>query len=307
MSRRLAALSERLHPVSETASLDAQLLLAQVLGVNRAWVLAHPEFDLNSEQLATLESLAVRLESGEPLPYLLGHWEFYGLDFIVSPAVLIPRPETELLVEQALQWLRARPRSGPEGENPSQVIDVGCGSGCVAVALATNTPGLKVTAVDLSPAAIEIALQNVARHGLSERVSVWQADLLEPGPVSHPAGAAEQLPVFPTQAGEQPAMFDLICANLPYIRSEHLAGLSVARWEPRLALDGGPDGLALIRRLLQQATGRLAPGGMLLMEIESSQGVEASQLARQAFPHTRVEVLMDLSGLDRLVRVEKSS
>jgi release factor glutamine methyltransferase len=273
-----AELRRRLQPVSETAWLDAQLLLAHLLGVNRSWILAHPESELTPEQLVTLENTAARLESGEPLPYLLGHWEFYGLDITVSPAALIPRPETELMVEQAIAWLRLRPAGG-------RVCDVGCGSGCVAVALAANLPGLQVTASDISPAAVELARHNVARHGLADRVQVVLADLLP----------------------ETPAAFDLICANLPYIPSDRLAGLPVARWEPISALDGGPDGLDVIRRLLGIAPQRLAPDGLLLMEIEAGQGAATSLLARRFFPHRHVQVLPDLSGLDRLVRVAASS
>jgi release factor glutamine methyltransferase len=311
----LAALAKRLQPVSETASLDVQLLLAHILGVTRAWVLAHPEVILSTQQLSELEAGALRLEAGEPLPYLLGHWEFFGLDFIVTPAVLIPRPETELMVEQALDWLRWRYTAGEV--SACRAVDVGCGSGCVAIALAANTPGLPratsrglsratsrglhVTAADLSPQALEVARRNVDRHGLAGRVTLVQADLLP----------------------QQPPIFDLICANLPYIPTGKLDDLPVARWEPRSALDGGPDGLALIRRLLQQAAGRLAKGspapvfgpggGLLLLEIESSLGAAAGLLARQAFSQweeqgwqVQVEVLADLAGLDRLVRVEIS-
>ncbi len=296
----LAALAKRLQPVSETAYLDAQLLLAHILGVTRTWVLAHPEAILSAEQLSDLEAGARRLEAGEPLPYLLGHWEFFGLDFIVTPAVLIPRPETELIVEQALNWLEAR--FGTRDVSACRAVDVGCGSGCVAIALVANFLSLHVTAVDLFSQALEVARRNVERHGLAGRVTLAQADLLPP----------------------QPPVFDLICANLPYIPSAKLDDLPVARWEPRSALDGGPDGLALIRRLLQQAAGRLAErssapvfgagGGLLLLEIESSQGAAAALLARQAFSRweeqggeVQVNVLPDLAGLDRLVRVEISS
>jgi release factor glutamine methyltransferase len=262
-------------------------------------VLAHPEGILSAEQLSELEVSARRLEAGEPLPYLLGHWEFFGLDFIVTPAVLIPRPETELMVEQALSWLHAH--FGTGDASACRAVDVGCGSGCVAIALVANFISLQVTAVDLSPQALEVAHRNVERHGLAGRVTLVQADLLPP----------------------QPPTFDLICANLPYIPSAKLDDLPVARWEPRAALDGGPDGLALIRRLLQQAAGRLverslapafgAGGGLLLLEIESSQGAAAALLARQAFSRweeqgwkVQVAVLPDLAGLDRLVRVEIS-
>ena len=286
--------NRRLQPAATTATvqsalanspkkiprLDRQILLAHVLGQPRAWVLAHPEAPLTEAQTREWKAALAHLRRGDPLPYVLGRWEFYGLEFIVTPEVLIPRPETELMVEQALSWLHARLGAG--GASACRAVDVGCGSGCVAIALAANTPGLQVTAVDLSPQALEVARRNVELHGLAGRVTLVQADLLP----------------------QQPPIFDLICANLPYIPREKLDDLPVAHWEPPLALDGGPDGLALIRRLLRQTPAHLAPGGLLLLEIESSQGPAALLLAQEAFPRARVDLLQDLAGLDRLVRVE---
>jgi release factor glutamine methyltransferase len=265
----------RLSASSETPGLDAQVLLAAVTGNRRAWALAHPQASLTDEQTAALEAALLRLEGGEPLPYVLGKWEFYGLEFTLSPATLIPRPETELLVEQALGWLRAHP-------GRRWAADVGTGSGCIAVALAVHIPDLKVLASDLSIEALQLAADNVSRHGVQERIRLIRADLLPP--------VAQR--------------FDLICANLPYIPSEKLAGLKVSQREPLLALDGGPDGLDLIRRLLKLAPESLAPGGALLMEIEASQGPAAGELARAALPSAAVEVIPDLAGYDRLVKVQ---
>jgi release factor glutamine methyltransferase len=208
------------------------------------------------------------------LPYLLGHWEFYGLDFMVSPSALIPRPETELLVEQALAWLRQRPQR-------RLVADVGTGCGCIAVTLATHLPGLRVIASDLSFAALKLARANSRKLVVEQRISFIQCDLLAPF-----------------------NKFDLIAANLPYIPSSELELLPVARREPRLALDGGPDGLETIRRLLQQALTRLAAGGLLLLEIEASQGSAALALAQAAFPYAQIQLLSDLAGQDRLIRLE---
>jgi release factor glutamine methyltransferase len=236
-------------------ALDAQVLLAHVLEQPRAWLLAHPETELTPAQAAAFETCLVRLERGEPLPYLLGHWEFYGLEFIINPSVLIPRPETELLVETALAWLRAHP-------DRRQAVDVGAGSGCIAVSLAKLVPDLQVTAVDISSAALDVIRLNASRHGVAERIHCQQSDLL--------TGAH--------------GPFDLICANLPYIPTGTLADLPVAAYEPRQALDGGPDGLQVIRRLLDQSCLYLSPGGLLLVEIENRQGKAVMDLAGRCSP-----------------------
>jgi release factor glutamine methyltransferase len=264
----------RLAPNSESAALDGQVLLAHLLGVSRAWVLAHPEAQLSPEQESALQAALDRLEGGEPLPYVLGHWEFYGLDLIVTPEVLIPRPETELLVEQALSWL------GQRSERHS-VVDVGSGSGCIAVALAVNLPGLRLLASDISGPALRVSRRNALKHQVDGRVDFVQADLLPP--TAPP--------------------FDLICANLPYIPLAELKSLPVYRFEPLLALSSGADGLDLIGRLLRSAPPRLAPGGMLLLEIEASQGSRALALARSIFPLAEIQVLRDLAGRERLLRI----
>lgn len=260
---------------SDTPRLDAEVLLAHVLGVNRAWVLAHPEAGLSPPQELEFYRGVERLHAGEPLAYLLGRWEFYGLEFWVNPHTLIPRPETELLVEAALDWLR----SGP---SRPRAIDVGTGSGCIAVSLACHHPTLHIYAVDVNPGALQVARRNAGRHRVARRVHCLQADLIAP--------------FWGT--------CDLICANLPYIPSAGLQALRVARHEPRLALDGGPDGLRVIRRLLEQAPARLAVPGLLLLEIESTQGPAVVNLAANAFPHARVDLLADLAGHDRLVVVK---
>ena len=266
---------DQLAQASETAGLDAQVLLARVLGRSRAWVLAHPDAEISPEKIVELEQKLARLVSGEPLPYVLGKWEFYGLDFVVTPAVLIPRPETELLVEEALDWLKGHPTC-------RLACDAGTGSGCIAVALAVNIPDLLVLASDISSAALEVAERNVERYGLSGRVHLVQADLL---------------PEFSRS-------FDLICANLPYIPTKTLEELQVAKWEPRAALDGGPDGLDQIRRLLERARTRLTPGGLLLVEIEAGQGASAAALAQERMPAAVVKILADLAGMDRLLKIQ---
>lgn len=269
-------LYQAVESLSPTASLDAQVLLAHILGKTRAWVLAHPDAELGEEQVIQLEQASARLGTGEPLPYILGSWEFFGLEFAVTPDVLIPRPETELLVEHALSWLRARPER-------RRAADVGTGSGCIAIGLASQIPDLQVIATDISPSALWVAKQNTLRYGLEQRIHLVQANLF---------------------AGFRPAynmQFDLICANLPYIPERTLETLSVSQWEPRLALCGGDDGLDLIRRLLMEVPGNLSPGGMLLLEIEFSLGQAVVSLTRSVLPYASVSVLPDLAGHDRLV------
>ena len=208
---------------SETPNLDAQWLLARVMERSSAWVLAHPEAALTSEHNAALEKMIARLEDGIPLPYVLGRWEFFGREFVVTPDVLIPRPETELLVERAIAWLQEHP-------DARHAADVGTGSGCIAVALAADIHDLQVVASDISAEALKIARQNAVNNGVEQRVEFRLCDL------------------FPPEA-----VFDLIIANLPYVPTQVLQALPIFGREPALALDGGTDGLAIIRRLLNAA------------------------------------------------------
>lgn len=266
---------KRLEPLSPDAWLEAQLLLAHVLHKSRTWVLTHPEVLLDNEEKAQLTGLLNQRATGVPLPYLLGHWEFYGLEFIVSPQVLIPRPETELLVEQALGWLK---------KHPSQrtAADVGTGSGCIAVCLAKETPDLRLVATDQSEPALQIAIENAARHGVADRIHFMRTNLLD--------GIAGPL--------------DLVVANLPYIPSATLEELLVAKFEPISALDGGPQGLSLIEGLLNDARRWWTPGGVILLEIEAGQGESAPALARKLLPEADISLLPDLAGLPRIVKIE---
>ncbi len=294
---RFAELSARLISLTDTPGLDAQVLLAYVLEKPRSWVLAHPEMRLTSSQSAKLEALIQRLERGEPLPYVIGRWEFFGLDFIVTPAVLIPRPETELLVERALSWLRQRltvnhqailVKSASADLATLRAVDVGTGSGCIAIALAVNMPGLQVAATDVSPTAVEVARRNAAKFGVSEGVKFSCCDL------------------FPSEesSNTQLSTFDLIVANPPYIPSETLHGLRVYGREPTVALDGGADGLDIIRRLLAEAPRRLSLGGLILLEIEASHGPAVLSQAYDAFTEAGISLHQDLSGHDRLLEIQ---
>jgi release factor glutamine methyltransferase len=251
------------------------VLLSYVLEQPQTWILAHREAALSARQQAKLTALIARLKQGEPLPYLTGRQEFFGLSFEVSPAVLIPRPETELLVETALRWLRSHPAA-------NSAVDVGTGSGCIAVSLAVNTPTLHIVATDISAEALTIAQHNAQIHHVEDRITFQKADLISP----------------------ELGRFDLMCANLPYVPTSKIAKVNSLPYEPALALDGGPDGLALIKRCLAYAPAHIRAPGMLLFEIEASTGNAAIALARKAFPQAKVTLLPDLAGKERLLTIE---
>ena len=253
-----------------------QALLAHVTGRGRAWLLAHREDGLPEADAVRYRDLLARAAAGEPLAQLTGEREFYGLAFTVTPDVLIPRPETEAVVDAMLKWLDKRTIAHP------RLVDVGTGSGAIAVTLALKIPRARVAAVEISPAAIDIARRNAGRHGVVDRMDFIISDLL--------SGLA--------------GPFDGIAANLPYINREELAALEVGRWEPRVALDGGEDGLALVRRLLEQVPSRLADDGLLVLEIGHDQGQRVGALCRAAFPAAQVQIHPDLAKLDRIVTVE---
>jgi len=293
LGKVLCKTKTRLAAVSSTPSLDAQVLLAHITGKPRTWVLAHLEDSLTPHEFHQLEEAFQQLESRIPLPYLLGEWEFFGLKFKVTPDTLIPRPETELLVEMALAWLEQFP-SFSEGNTAGEDIyaaDIGTGTGCIAVSLAVHCPELHIVATDLSPAALAVAQHNAEIHHVSDRITFLEADLLD----AQPVGTCTPI-----------NNYRLITGNLPYIPTPTLHTLEVYGHEPSLALDGGPDGLALIRPLLSQAATRLVPGGLMLLEIEATQGKAALELAYKHFPQARVEIRRDLAGQDRLLMVQTS-
>ena len=267
----------------DTPRLDAELLLCQVLAWPRSRLYAHPEHTLSESEHANFLRLVRRRCGREPLAYLLGRKEFYGLDFLVDRRVLIPRPETELLVELAIRKLEDIESVRPE---PS-VADVGTGSGAVAVALAVHIPSIGVHALDVSAEALEVARANCHRHGVAARVELLSGDLLAP----------------------LESAVDLIVANLPYVTRAELDALppEISTYEPRVALDGGADGLELVRRLLGQAEEYLRPRGGILLEIGAGQGLEARTLAARHFPDASIEVHRDLSGLDRVLEIDTAT
>jgi release factor glutamine methyltransferase len=239
--------------------------------MDRAALLARSEQPLSPDARAAFDLLLARRQSGEPIAYLTGHREFYGLDLVVTKDVLVPRPETESVVDLCLNIL-------PLGEI-SQMADIGTGSGAIAVAVAVNRPLVQVYATDISAPAIDVARANCLRNGVQERVKLFVGDLLEP----------------------LPKPVSLIAANLPYV-SPGEASPDVATWEPHEAVfGGGGDGTVLIRRFLEQAPRYLTPGGTIVMETAYSQGKIVSDLANRAFPGAHVEVRKDLAGYDRIV------
>lgn len=272
----LHQLTRQLATCSENPNLDAQVLLAHISEQPRSWILAHPENELTAAQATALKKALTQLQAGTPLPYVLGHREFFGLDFTVSADVLIPRPETEELVEHALNWLR--------NKNNARVMDMGTGSGCIPVSLARNAPSLTLLAIDRSSSALNIARQNAAKHGVADRIEFIESDLFANVP------ALER--------------FNLITANLPYIPTETLKALAIYTREPTLALDGGADGLDLIRRFLAGAQHFLAPNGRIMLEIDSSHGEKARDAAKKFFPEANCKLMQDLSGRNRFIRIQ---
>ena len=264
----------------DDASLEAEVILRHALGLDRAQLYARLSDEIAPPARSAFEELLARRLCREPAAYITGRREFYGIEFEVSPAAPIPRPETELLVDEALAHARRLEPTYPE----PHIVDVGTGCGAIALAVATHRPSARVTATDVSPAALELARRNAARLGLSDRLRFVHGDLLSP--LDEAA--------------------DIIVANLPYVASPEWEGLApeIRCHEPLAALDGGPDGLRIIERLNQQAPGHLRPGGALILEIGYDQGAAVAALAREAFPAGAIAVKKDLAGLDRVVAIE---
>jgi release factor glutamine methyltransferase len=276
---------------SETPRLDAELLLGHAVGVERTVVLAHPEAPVGADAARRYRSDIERRAAGEPVAYLRGLKEFYGLAFEVDARALIPRPETERLVELAeaevMRRLGAVART--DTDPPLRIADVGTGSGAIAVALAVALrrrhalEAVEILATDISPEALGLAVENAVGHAVAERIVFEVADLLPPGVQS----------------------FDLLLANLPYVRSDVLPGLPRATsFEPVLALDGGADGLTLIGRLVDRLPNVLANDGVALLEIGADQGDAILELVAERLPGWRRVVELDLAGLPRVARIE---
>jgi len=250
-------------------------MLARCLGLTRTRLLAHPERSLRADERRDFERLLKRRLAREPLAYLLGEREFLSLDFAVSPAALIPRPETELLAEFAIA--EARRRKAGLG------LDLGAGCGALAVALAVNLPSVRIIATDLAPEALALACRNARRHRVDSRLRFLCCDLL--------TGLRGR--------------FDFIVANLPYVASDDLNNLppEISRYEPRLALNGGADGLVVLRRLLPHLNDHLAPGGFAALEVGQGQAEAVTRIAASCGLRP-LPVLNDGAGIPRVVAME---
>jgi release factor glutamine methyltransferase len=271
----------------DEARREAASLLSYALGRDSAFLITHADEEVAGAEFARFQRLVARRAGGEPLQYIKGRQEFYGLDFEVNPDVLIPRPETELLVETALELLR-------ETRDPF-VCDVGTGSGCIAVTLLHERRDAHALAIDISDAALEVAARNAARHGVGERLTTLASDCFDALKDGTPEAAAAD---FQTEA----ARFQLIASNPPYVAERDLAGLQreVREHEPRMALTPGGDGLSVIRRLLDEAPQFLARGGHLLFEIGFNQH-EAVHNLIDASTWALLDIHRDLQGIPRTV------
>ncbi len=272
---REAAASLQKHDVAD-ARAEAEVLLAHSLGINRSQLYATLSDPMPEAVLHEYRGLLARRAAGEPSAYVTQRREFFGLEFYVDPRVLIPRPETELLVEKVLDLGRTR-----YAGRPLRVADIGTGSGAIAIAIAVNLPDAEIYAADASPEALEVAAINCTKHGVAGRVHLLQGDLLSP----------------------LPGRVDLLVANLPYIRDGDYASLPrhVREHEPASALLAGRQGLDFIFKLLEQAAAKISPDGTILLEIGAGQARAVAARARALFPGAKIEILKDLASLDRVI------
>ncbi len=274
--------------------MNAELLIMFTLDCDRAYLYAHPERQLTPDETQRYDEALARRATGIPAQYITGHQEFWGLDLIVSPAVLIPRPETEHVVEAVLEIVSRRdskqnqgqlqnPRTGVSAPHGLRIVDVGTGSGAIALALANELPTAQIHATDISPEALEVARANAARYNLTSRIEFHQADLL---------------------CGFPPSSFDFIVSNPPYVgeSEEDSVQLEVRKFEPRNAVFAGPTGLEVIERLIPQAQTVLWPGGWLVFEIS---GTIADRVRGLLSDWTEVEIRNDLQGIARVALAEK--
>ena len=271
----LKVTKKELEGTREFSSLEIYSIASNVLNHPREWIITHDDTVLSENQLEELNDKVHRLIQGEPLPYIIGRQSFFGLDFFITPDVLIPRPETELLVEEAIAWLALHPSA-------RTMIDVGTGSGIIPITLVDQFPDLFATAIDISEKALEVAKTNIEKFHQQQNISIIQGDLITNINVKN----------------------DLITANLPYIPHDRLKSLEVSKNEPLAALDGGKDGFEIIRRLLKQLPSCLNQGGLALLEIDYSQAQLAINEATNILPSAKITVINDLANLSRLLKIQ---
>jgi len=255
----------------EDPTLESELLLRHALKISRVHLYLELDHELNLKQEEAFWHLIKRRLNHEPTAYITGHREFYGLDFYVDPDVLIPRQESELLVEKTLELA--------QNHAVSAIAEVGTGCGAIAISLALSLPQATIYATDISAAALKVALFNCQKHGVGNRICLLEGDMLDPVP--------------------EPV--DLIVANLPYVMESELPLINTLNFEPSLALNGGSDGLVKIRQLCTRISDKLRPGGCLLLEIGQGQRRAVTTFLRSLFPLAEIEVAPDLSGIDRVV------
>ena len=260
---------------SDSPRLDAEILLAHARGCSRIELYTRFDELLSAEERRVMRELVERRGRAEPVAYLVGYREFFGLQFNVSADVLIPRPDTETLVVELLELLKQQPAA--------RVLDVGTGSGCIAVCAAVHGPQAQVTAIDISDAALQVAQGNARQHGVGERITFLQGDLLDPLTDS--------------------AVFNVIASNPPYVSTDELGGLprDVGQYEPQLALAGGSDGLDIIRRLISQAVAHLVADGQFILEISADMAESVVGLLEQTGCFPAISVVNDLSGRPRVI------
>ena len=263
--------------------MNAELLLMFTLECDRAYLFAHPERELTVEEQDRFEESLTQRARGVPAQYITGHQEFWGMDFIVSPAVLIPRPETEHVIETVLQLVEKDDGGKASLPGPIQIVDLGTGSGSIALALAKELPRAEIHATDISAAALDVAHANAARHQLENRIHFHQTDLLQ---------------------GFDPGTFDFVVSNPPYVgeSEEDEVQLEVRKFEPRNAVFAGPTGLEVIERLIPQAHTMLKPDGWLVIEISGS---IAHGVKRLLNDWRQVQIVNDLQGIARVVAAQK--
>jgi release factor glutamine methyltransferase len=263
----------------ESYRLDAELLLAQAAGVTREAAITGL-LDFSTATQTKFDILVARREKREPIAYILGHKEFYSLDLEVNPAVLIPRPETELVITAAVEFIR---------DSVARILDIGTGSGAIAIAIAVNSPLARVTATDISTDAIELASRNARRHRVQDRLTLRRADCFDT-----------------MDAGAPLESFDVIVSNPPYLDDAEIAALGpdVRNYEPRVALSAGVDGLDILRRIVGAAPRHLKSDGALIVEVGAGQAAAVAKLVEEAGLRV-VSVINDLAGHQRVVRARK--
>ena len=264
----------------DDASAEAEILLGHVLGMSKTQLYTEPEKVLTSTEISQLWSLIQRRLNHEPTAYILGHCEFYGVDLVIDCHTFIPRPETELLVERAVELAHRISRPG----KGITIADIGTGCGAIAVCLALALPQAEIYATDISAPALHVAEMNCRRHAVSRQVKLLQGNSLEP--LSQPV--------------------DMIVANLPYIKDCEIEDLDteIIDFEPTAALAGGLEGLDIIQKILEQMPEKLNHGGCFLLEIGQGQGRQVTSLINNRFQQASIELISDLSGIERVVKVE---